>query len=100
MVDDELDVSSAEADLFVNMDEDDISVKSVKVLQSANIIDDEINVRNAGDLKFVFTTEYVLPAKNATVHEFANIIKNEIHVKNVTHMGTYRIYVENDEKRY
>jgi|TARA_B110000305_G_C19352452_1_gene594994 hypothetical protein len=57
-------------------------------------------VNYVGALKFVFTVDNEINVRNATVHEFANIIKNEIHVKNVTHMGTYRLYVETDEKRY
>ena len=51
-----------------------------------------------GALQYVNTIEDVLHAKNATVHKFANIIKNEDSVKYAIHMGTYRLYVETDEK--
>jgi hypothetical protein len=48
--------------VYVNTIDYDISVKSVKVLQSANIIDDEINVRNAMVHNFVNTAKNVMYA--------------------------------------
>jgi hypothetical protein len=64
------------------------------------MVDDEIHVKSVKDLKFVFTVEYEIYVKSVKDLKFANIINNETIVKYAIHRDTYRLYVENDEKRY